>query len=146
MHCIVYSSARVSSSSSVELDLKNISKKAKANNQALGITGVLFYHEGRFLQLLEGPQEKLERLMTKLEKDPRHQQLTRIVDEKVEDRSFTEWNMDAFQMTLIQPLEPQLLLRFKELFLVQENFDGHVFIDLLKKFCATPALMSALIA
>ncbi len=49
-----------------------ILRKSKANNPALGITGVLCFSEGIFLQVLEGGRSAVNRLYNRIAADPRH--------------------------------------------------------------------------
>ncbi|MHB1206888.1 MAG: BLUF domain-containing protein, partial [Rhodospirillaceae bacterium] len=52
--------------------LKVLLAKARAKNSAAGITGMLLYHAGSFLQALEGPNDAVASLFKVIEKDPRH--------------------------------------------------------------------------
>jgi hypothetical protein len=49
-----------------------ILKKARAANAALGISGLLLFRLGHFIQLLEGDEEKVRTLYDKIKNDPRH--------------------------------------------------------------------------
>lgn len=99
MHLVVYISKYTGARSEIDSVLSDIRSNSVSNNKRLGITGLLFFHDGYFLQLLEGEREAIERLMSKLERDPRHCDLHRIVDESTRERSFEEWRMDSFNLT-----------------------------------------------
>lgn len=74
-------------------------------NQTAGITGVLFYCQGIFLQLLEGPRNAVEGIMGKIEKDPRHTAIICLVrKESTHERLFPDWRMGFFHMSSIEPL------------------------------------------
>lgn len=108
MHLIVYTSESTSNNTDINKTLNDISKKARINNKNLDITGLLFYHNQRFVQILEGNKESLEKLLKIIEKDKRHQNIERIIDEKVDKRGFKEWNMDSFNISeneIIDPVE-----------------------------------------
>lgn len=60
MHLIIYISDYTGKDKDIGRDLIKIQKSSVKNNPDLGITGVLFYHNGNFLQVLEGMQENLE--------------------------------------------------------------------------------------
>ncbi|MCB1928696.1 MAG: BLUF domain-containing protein [Rhodocyclaceae bacterium] len=62
-------------------------------NGPLGITGILLYQSGNFLQLLEGPQEVVETLYEKISGDPRHHQVTRVLSGNAPQRLFPNWSM-----------------------------------------------------
>ena len=64
-----------------EAALEELLAQARANNARLGITGLLLYGEGAFLQLLEGPRQSVESLYATIREDPRHT-LCLVLDEE----------------------------------------------------------------
>ena len=70
--------------------------KAKENNHRLGITGCLFFHDGEFIQYLEGNQYKVLTLFDKIKADPRHRDVELLSYGEREDRAFATWDM-AFE-------------------------------------------------
>jgi hypothetical protein len=58
-----------------EAELLAILRKSKANNPALGVTGVLCFSEGIFLQVLEGGRSAVNRLYNRIAADDRHTQV-----------------------------------------------------------------------
>ncbi|MDP0491905.1 MAG: BLUF domain-containing protein [Verrucomicrobiota bacterium JB023] len=146
MHLIVYTSTYTHSEKAAQDDLLDICRAANSFNPTREIAGTLFFHQGRFLQALEGTRENLEELMARIEKDPRHRDIVRIIDEPIEKRSFVDWRLDAFNVSDDIQLDPELLENFKITFLGQGPLEGRVFVDLLKKFCANPTLRAALVS
>ena len=67
--------------------------KAKENNHRLGITGCLLYHEGEFIQYLEGNQFRVLTLFDKIKADSRHMQVDLLSYGEREGRAFGSWNM-----------------------------------------------------
>jgi Sensors of blue-light using FAD len=67
--------------------------KSRANNQKLGVTGMLIHHEGSFLQVLEGQEATVTALYDRIAQDPRHSQVLRLFRTPVGERSFGEWTM-----------------------------------------------------
>lgn len=120
MHLILYSSESTIDEKIIEEELERIIEKAKANNKSLAITGLLFFHNKRFVQVLEGEKTHLERLMTRLAQDNRHKNIERIIDEPIEERYFSYWNMDCFNLDNKQQIDPSALRLFKEVY--QLNF------------------------
>ena len=57
--------------------------QSRRNNQRERITGVLFYHLGIFIQVLEGPSDSIEILMQKIMRDNRHKRMIILHDEKL---------------------------------------------------------------
>ncbi len=91
MHYIVYVSAAVKPfSKAALLELLN---KARENNQRLGITGLLLYKDGDFIQLLEGERAKVEALFQTISADPRHGGTIVLVEGEADQRLFTDWSM-----------------------------------------------------
>lgn len=77
-------------------DLVIILEKARKNNEALNITGMLLYHEGSFIQVLTGPKNAVEKLYSKIEKDDRHNQSRILLKHDVNNRQFENWTMGFY--------------------------------------------------
>jgi Sensors of blue-light using FAD len=87
----IYSSAATHDFSPAELAA--LLKKAREFNALHELTGMLLYTEGSFFQVLEGPEEVIAALYAKIERDKRHEQVTKIIVEPIQKRSFAEWTM-----------------------------------------------------
>lgn len=70
LHRIVYMSTAVGVLRAEELD--RIYLRAQAANTRAGITGLMLFYEGAFLQVLEGPAAGIASLMEKIRRDRRH--------------------------------------------------------------------------
>jgi len=92
-------------------ELLAILRQSKANNPALGVTGVLCYSEGIFLQVLEGGRSAVNKLYNKISSDPRHTQVELLRYEEIGERRFGGWAMGQVNM---QRLNPALLLKYSE--------------------------------
>ncbi len=91
MFSLVYRSV---AKSSFTLDqIEDMLEKAKENNRILDITGCLLYHEGEFIQYLEGNQFKVLKLFDKIKADPRHRKVELLSHEQREERVFASWDM-----------------------------------------------------
>ncbi len=99
MHVIIYVSEYTSNDLQISEDLKNIERTSKAKNPLIDITGVLFYHNGKFLQILEGEKTHIDVLLDIIEEDPRHKNISIVLYEEVEERCYSEWNMDTFNLS-----------------------------------------------
>jgi len=99
MHLISYLSEYVGNPGAIDEQLADIVSTAKRRNAELGITGLLFYHAGKFIQVIEGEELHLRQLMALIEADKRHRNLTYLIDVPVERRGFSDWNMDSFNLT-----------------------------------------------
>lgn len=73
--------------------LVELLEKARKRNTAAGISGMLLYHEGSFLQVLEGPAEHVDALYAKIQKDPSHTKPLLLSRESIEKKEFEDWSM-----------------------------------------------------
>ena len=67
-----------------QLQLKDLLVKARKNNQALGLSGLLLYEAGSFLQVLEGPAAQVAMMFKRIEKDPRHGRVMMLLKRQVQ--------------------------------------------------------------
>lgn len=74
-------------------DVAAILVSARRNNARDELTGALIYNGQNFLQLLEGPADKVEACLDIIRADPRHSGMTEIRRRTVYDRDFAEWSM-----------------------------------------------------
>lgn len=75
------------------VEIEEILTVSRRNNLRSGLSGLLVYHEGDFLQVLEGPPDDVERVFDVIRNDPRHYRVNVIVDHEVSRRSFGNWEM-----------------------------------------------------
>ena len=76
-----------------ETSLATLLTRARLHNSRLGITGMLLYHDGNFLQVLEGEETSVRSLFDKIAQDPRHQGVLKLLDRPLTERLFGEWSM-----------------------------------------------------
>ncbi|RYD44692.1 MAG: BLUF domain-containing protein [Sphingomonadales bacterium] len=74
-------------------DIAAILVSACRNNARDELTGALIYNGHNFLQLLEGPDEKVEACLAAIKTDSRHSGMTEVRRRAVETRDFGEWAM-----------------------------------------------------
>ena len=116
MHMIAYISEFNGEKENVDQLLKDVVKVAKIENQKRHITGVLFFHDNKFLQIVEGKEGDLRQLMDNIRKDNRHLNVEYLIDTKVEQRGFQEWNMDKFHLDSEQKISRDVLKNLTESF------------------------------
>lgn len=99
MKAILYTSKATSaeSNASVPKSLPRILNKARKNNSANNISGLLIFRNGRYLQILEGPAARVEHLFKKIKSDKRHEDVLLINEFAIEKQSFkgTGMNLDS---------------------------------------------------
>ena len=91
MFHLVYVSSAVNLFSEEQLDqLLEVSRK---NNTACGVTGMLLYFEGNFIQALEGEKEDVMTTNLRIARDPRHRGMLVLLQGEIEKREFPGWSM-----------------------------------------------------
>jgi hypothetical protein len=63
-------------------------------NASRGISGLLLYSSGNFMQVLEGDELIVDTLYTKIEADPRHTNVRRLLFKGAPRRMFPDWGMN----------------------------------------------------
>jgi|SRR5579871_2730975 len=91
MYHLVYVSSAVKPFS--EDDLKTLLETSRRNNSASGITGMLLYLGGNFIQVLEGDRTEVMKTHQRIAQDPRHRGLLTLLEGEVAARDFSEWSM-----------------------------------------------------
>jgi len=76
-----------------DLELQQLINAARVRNKAEGLTGLLVYHEGRFLQWLEGPVDRLERVWHSIREDHRHTDIALLAESSIQTRRFGQNSM-----------------------------------------------------
>jgi EAL domain-containing protein (putative c-di-GMP-specific phosphodiesterase class I) len=100
-------------------ELTHLLHAARENNARENITGMLLYAAGSFFQVLEGEEEKIDRLFSTIERDVRHQNITIIIREPIAARAFADWTMGYADIT---PAEVDTILGEGDLFVVERSF------------------------
>jgi hypothetical protein len=86
-----------------ETDVSSILAVSRRNNRADRITGMLVYDGRRFLQLLEGETETVERTYARIRKDSRHRAVVSLSQKQVDSRIFGGWDMASQRVALGEP-------------------------------------------
>lgn len=109
MHLIAYVSTCTVPENELDKAISDIISVAKIENEKRGITGVLFFHDHQFLQIIEGDEDKLRQLMINIQNDNRHVSVEYLVDKPVHERGFSQWNMDSFRLGVGKKFDRQIL-------------------------------------
>lgn len=88
---IVYVSTATSLLETAELD--GILASSRDNNRRDGITGLLLYDGGNFIQTIEGAPAAIDALMARIGTDQRHYGLRIVEDSEANSRMFSDWSM-----------------------------------------------------
>jgi len=75
-------------------DLKKLLVRVRMRNKAADVTGMLVFHDGTFLQALEGEKRAVVDIFGHIEKDPRHRDIAVLHrGPGSEERVFGDWAM-----------------------------------------------------
>jgi hypothetical protein len=73
--------------------LADLLSRARANNESLGVTGLLLYDNQWFMQVLEGEYANVLQLYEKILRDRRHSEKLLVYKLDIEKPSFKNWSM-----------------------------------------------------
>jgi hypothetical protein len=74
-------------------EIEHILESARRNNSKAGVTGALLYSSGFFAQALEGPRGEIEVIFERIQRDPRHGDVTVLESDYEPKRNFSAWTM-----------------------------------------------------
>lgn len=80
-----------------ETELQDLLSLARERNQAQGVSGMLLFHEGSFIQALEGEQQAVEAIYHRIGKDARHAETQVLFRGEVDHRDFDGWSMGFYR-------------------------------------------------
>jgi serine/threonine-protein kinase len=73
--------------------LRDILTKSQYKNIRLNLSGLLIFHSGKFLQLLEGGKKEVDELFDAIRRDPRHTDIKVVLESDCQFRSMPSWVM-----------------------------------------------------
>ncbi len=91
LSALVYVSSAIYSLNYDEID--HLLTRARERNDKHGITGVLLYIGGNFMQYIEGPTKELDLIYQIIKNDPLHTGLIQLYRSPIEQREFDSWAM-----------------------------------------------------
>jgi hypothetical protein len=80
-------------------DLLAILGKCNENNPRRGLTGMLIYGNGTFIQSVEGDEKIVKNTISKISSDTRHKDFKVLSEEITEQRLYDEFNMGFERLT-----------------------------------------------
>lgn len=69
------------------------------NNTAKGLTGMLLFGNGTFLQSIEGEAKVVDPLIERISKDPRHRDIKIVRRDEITERQYSDWSMGFERVT-----------------------------------------------
>ena len=118
--------------------IESILEKAREHNPVSGITGILCYGGGIFLQAIEGGRMQVSELFGTIQRDARHKDVALLHYEEISERRFGGWTMGQVNLN---KLNHSILLKYSEKpELDPYGVSGRVSLALLEDLMATAAI------
>ena len=105
---LLYASRAVDTS---EAAIDAILTQSRNSNPLCGITGILCYGGGVFLQAIEGGRMPVNELYGHIQKDVRHKDVVLLHYEEITERRFGGWTMGQVNLSKVNP---STLLKYSE--------------------------------
>lgn len=121
-------------------ELAVLLRQSRVNNAEAGVTGMLCYSEGLFIQVLEGGRTTVNQLYQRILNDPRHVDVVILVYEEISQRRFSGWTMGQVNMARINTA---MLLKYSEKpTLDPYSASGRVTLALFEELVATASVVN----
>lgn len=91
MITLIYNSTTIETCSTIDLPL--FLNTIRDDNIRLNITGILLYHDGKLMQILEGEKEIVYEIFEKIKVDKRHTDVTKLIEFNITKRCYFDWSM-----------------------------------------------------
>lgn len=112
--------------------------QSRQHNPVSGITGILCYGDGIFLQCIEGGRMQVSALYGSIQHDARHKDVALLHFEEIAERRFSGWSMGQVN---VSKLNQSILLKYSEKpELDPYSVSGRVSLALLEDLAATAAI------
>ncbi len=119
--------------------IETILSKSRQYNPTCGITGILCYGGGIFLQAIEGGRMAVSDLYGHIQRDVRHKDVVLLHYEEISERRFGGWTMGQVNMSKINT---NILLKYAEKpELDPYSVSGKVSLALLEELMATASII-----
>ena len=119
--------------------IESILHQSRDHNPSTGVTGVLCYGGGIFLQAIEGGRMAISELYGHIQRDVRHKDVVLLHYEEISERRFAGWTMGEVNMTRINA---SILLKYAERpELDPYSVSGQVSLALLEELMATASII-----
>lgn len=119
--------------------IEEILGQSRHFNPTCGITGILCYGGGIFLQAIEGGRMAISELYGHIQRDARHKDVVLLHYEEISERRFGGWTMGQVNMSKINT---NILLKYSERAeLDPYSVSGQVSLALLEELMATASII-----
>jgi len=96
------------SSQMSDTEIEDILTASRRNNLRDGVTGMLLWADGVFIQVLEGEPDTVRPLYRRIQADDRHRNLMLVLEQAAENRLFSQWSMGFKQLDAERSVDRKL--------------------------------------
>ena len=119
--------------------IEEILAQSRQGNPGQGITGILCYGGGIYLQAIEGGRNQVNNLYAQIVSDKRHTDVVLLNYEEIAERRFGGWTMGQVNLS---KLNTSVVLKYSELPVLDPYaVSGLVSLALLEELMATAAIL-----
>jgi hypothetical protein len=120
-------------------ETESILNASREHNIANGITGILCFGGGIYLQAIEGGRNQVNNLYGQIVSDKRHTDVVLLNYEEIAERRFGGWTMGQVNLS---KLNTSVVLKYSELPVLDPYaVSGKVSLALLEELMATAAIL-----
>ena len=108
MLTITYSSLATDQLAVAQRGIEHLLEVSRARHLQRGITGLLLFRDGIFIQVLEGETADVQFIYRLICQDPRHRSIVKLLEEPISARRFPSWSMGyrALSESDLRALDP----------------------------------------
>ena len=120
---VIYASAAVTPFTPEAL--RTLLAKSRSRNSLYGVSGVLLYHDGSILQVLEGLEDAVDLILASVTKDARHNKLRYLSRAPIQNREFEAWSMAFLDPSGSGFIRPQGYLDYRDMLRAMDQSSTH---------------------
>lgn len=105
--------------------LRALLAKSRSRNSLYSVSGVLLYHEGSIIQVLEGPEKSVDLILASVTKDVRHSKLRYLSRVPIRKREFEAWSMGFLDPSASGFARPEGYLDYRAMLRAMDRSSTH---------------------
>ena len=116
LQMLVYTSSYAGDQENCIAVIDEIIRTAVPQNRNRQVSGMLYFHKNRFIQVLEGQPADLQETMGLIRSARSHKDIELVSEDPIEERSFALWNMGQLNFSNCQDVDPTFFKKVVELY------------------------------
>jgi len=146
MRLHVFTSEYAGRQEEVDFELAQISIFGREKNFKLGVTGVLFFHEDRWLHIMEGEPEAIDELLESFACDNRQTNRHTLIDAEVPRRGVSDWHMASFKINPCEVISVDELQMITQAYTESRNLETDMVVRFFRAMIESRAFADEAIA